>query len=300
MATLRVSTDPDRASARDLNGATLSGDAYVFLSGTNVSSVTFSLDPSTAGSASQVVEHWYPYDLAHTRDDGTAYPFDTSKLSTGGHVVTAKVVATDGQQSTVKASFTVSDASPSAPTPTPTVKPAPTPTAMPTATVDPTTPAPMPTVTVDPTPKPTPTPTPTSAQTVQTTGSTIIDANFDGQASGQVSPASFNKELGDTNDDTAAYDSMSYVDDTRGGKAVRTKLAAGKYLGSGGSGEGNVLVIKLSRSADSACMSYDVRFQSGFDFSAGGKLPGLLGVAPARRQAHRPAADRPIMDGPVG
>ena len=39
--TLRVSTDPDRTAARDLNGSTLSGDAYVFLSGTDVSSVTF-------------------------------------------------------------------------------------------------------------------------------------------------------------------------------------------------------------------------------------------------------------------
>ena len=178
----------------------------------------------------------------------------------------AKVVTTDGEQSTVQASFTVSDGS--------------TPTPMPTVTAGPTTPAPLPTVTVDPTPTPKPTPTPTPAQTVQMSGSTIIDADFDAQAAGQVSPSSFNKLLGDTNDNVRAYDSMSYVDDTRGGKAVRTKLVAGKYLGSGGSGEGNVLVIKLKKTADTACMSYDVRFSSNFHFSAGGKLPGLLGVAP--------------------
>ena len=115
---------------------------------------------------------------------------------------------------------------------------------------------------------------------VTMTGPKLIDADFDAETTGQVTPASFNKELGRTNDDLAAYDSMSYVDDTRGGKAVRTTLAAGKIIGSGGSGDGNVLVVELNRSTDSACMSYDVRFSSGFDFSAGGKLPGLLGVAP--------------------
>jgi hypothetical protein len=121
----------------------------------------------------------------------------------------------------------------------------------------------------------------------------LIDADFDSQAAGQVTPASFNKELGRTNDDEAAYDSMSYVDDTRGGKAVRTTLVAGKILGSGGSGEGNVLVIKLNKAADTACMSYDVRFSSNFDFSAGGKLPGLLGVAPGT------APSTPTEGGPV-
>ena len=115
---------------------------------------------------------------------------------------------------------------------------------------------------------------------VKTTGPELIDADFDSQTAGQVTPISFNKELGRTNHDEAAYDSMSYVDDTRGGKAVRTMLAAGKFGGSGGSGDGNVLVVELDRSTDSACMSYDVRFSSGFDFAAGGKLPGLLGVAP--------------------
>jgi hypothetical protein len=115
---------------------------------------------------------------------------------------------------------------------------------------------------------------------IKMTGSKIIDADFNSQALGQVSPTSFNNEFGDTNDDSGAYDSMSYVDDAANGKAVRTKLAAGKYLGSGGNGEGNVLVIALGRTTDSACMSYDVRFSGDFDFSAGGKLPGLLGVAP--------------------
>ena len=55
--TLRVSTDPDRTADRDLNGSTLSGDAYVFLSGTNVSSVTFTLDSAAAAHPTIAVEH---------------------------------------------------------------------------------------------------------------------------------------------------------------------------------------------------------------------------------------------------
>ena len=74
---------------------------------------------------------------------------------------------------------------------------------------------------------------------------------------------------------------MTYAADSRGsGKVVRTHLAAGTWSTSGGSGDGNVLVIKLPGSYDRVCMSYDVRFSDNFDFSLGGKLPGPLGVAP--------------------
>ena len=110
---------------------------------------------------------------------------------------------------------------------------------------------------------------------------TIIDADFDGTKRGAVDPTSFRKELGPTNKNKSAYLGMTYRKDYRGsGNVVRTKLTKDKIIQSSGEGRGNVLMIKLPGSYDSACMSYDIRFATGFDFSAGGKLPGFVGVAP--------------------
>ena len=41
-----------------------------------------------------------------------------------------------------------------------------------------------------------------------------------------------------------------------------------------------MLTSRLPGSYDSACVAHDVRVAAGFDFSAGGRLPGLVGVAP--------------------
>jgi len=121
-------------------------------------------------------------------------------------------------------------------------------------------------------------PVATAATTTQTT---VLDARFDSTVAGAVDPTSFRSQVGSTNTSSGAYLGMSYRTDYRGtGNVVRTTLAAGKYIGSTGEGRGNVLMIKLPGSYDSACMSYDVRFAASFDFSAGGKLPGFVGVAP--------------------
>lgn len=110
---------------------------------------------------------------------------------------------------------------------------------------------------------------------------TMVSADFDDQAVGPVSPKSFNEQVGPSNGDTGAYQGMTYAADTRGsGKVIRTYLAANKDIDSSGEGRGNVLMVKLPGSYDSACAAYDLRFSDGFGFSAGGKLPGLLGVAP--------------------
>lgn len=133
---------------------------------------------------------------------------------------------------------------------------------------------------------PVPTPRPTAAPTAAATPrpGTLIDARFDDVGVGPVTPDSFNQALGPTNRDAAAYDSMSYVQQAGadGSRFVRTHLAAHKILGRNSSpGDGDVLVVPLEdQSEDAACISYDVRFSAGFDVSAGGKLPGLLGVAP--------------------
>ena len=209
-------------------------------------------------------------------------PMPTLKASPQTQPPTAKPTPTLTPTETVQPSPTP-EPSATAAKPTPTVRPSPTPTAspLPQPTV-----RPSPTPTASPLPQPTktspsPQPQPTAGPVSPTpSGQTLVDATFDSERTGQVSPASFNREVGDTNDDAAAFDSMEYVADGRGGVAVRTRLAAGKYAGSADPGNGNVLMINLSKAHDRACMSYRVRFSKGFDFSLGGKLPGLLGVAP--------------------
>ncbi|MGI3784095.1 MAG: polysaccharide lyase [Janthinobacterium lividum] len=122
-----------------------------------------------------------------------------------------------------------------------------------------------------------PAPTVTSAKPQRT----ILSATFDSTKRGAVDAKSFNKLVGPTNTNKSAFAGMTYRKDYRGsGNVVRHKLAGGKFIASKGEGRGNVLMIKLPGSYDSACMSYDVRFAAPFDFSAGGKLPGFVGVAP--------------------
>jgi hypothetical protein len=124
-------------------------------------------------------------------------------------------------------------------------------------------------------------PTATVATTTAVPQKTILSANFNSTKRGAVDPTSFGKLVGPTNKNKSAFLGMSYRKDYRGsGNVVRTKLAGGKFIQSKGEGRGNVLMVKLPGSYDRACMSYDVRFAAPFDFSAGGKLPGFVGVAP--------------------
>jgi len=123
---------------------------------------------------------------------------------------------------------------------------------------------------------------PTTNANVAKKQTTIVDANFNRTKRGKVDATSFRAQVGPTNTDSGAYLGMRYRKDyNRGpGNVVRTKLSKGKYIASSGAGRGNVLMVKLPGVYDSACMSYDIRVAKGFDFSAGGKLPGFVGVAP--------------------
>ncbi len=112
-------------------------------------------------------------------------------------------------------------------------------------------------------------------------GTSYRTANFDAMTDGAVSPQAFNAAVGATNKNAAAYDDMSIVSDGRGGKAVRTVLRRGTTHSLPTKNDnGDNLFIALPGSYDEACMSYDIRFDSNFDWSLGGKLPGLEGVAP--------------------
>lgn len=125
---------------------------------------------------------------------------------------------------------------------------------------------------------------PTPARQRPTGPVTVVEATFDGVPVGPVSPDAFVGTVGGNNREPGDYDSMTFVEQGDGSPSrfVRTHLAARTILGRDRRpGDGNVLVVPLpDQRRDAACVSYDVRFSPGFDVSAGGKLPGLLGVAP--------------------
>ena len=132
-------------------------------------------------------------------------------------------------------------------------------------------------------PPPSASPSASAAPTTADGPRTLVHATFDDVQPGPVTPESFNETVGKATEQKSAYDSMTYLrngDDSGG--YVRTHLAAHEILGSNDQpGDGNVLVVELDdQSLDSACVAYDVRFSGTFEFAGGGKLPGLLGVAP--------------------
>ncbi len=117
-------------------------------------------------------------------------------------------------------------------------------------------------------------------------GAKVVTASFNAQKVGRETPKAFIKELGvETNRSTSQYDDMSIIK-SGGGKALRTRLDKGTIRDNPGGNHGAVLVAKLPRSYDKACISYRVRFSSNFDWSLGGKLPGLMGVAPGVDPGH--------------
>jgi hypothetical protein len=110
---------------------------------------------------------------------------------------------------------------------------------------------------------------------------TLRLAKWDSLPTGHITPAGFNSQLGGTNKGTRVYDDSYVAADSRGGgKVYRLKLAAGTYKNYPSGNNGIVTFIPLSRKVDNACLSYDIRFSPNFDWSLGGKLPGLEGVAP--------------------
>jgi hypothetical protein len=109
---------------------------------------------------------------------------------------------------------------------------------------------------------------------------TLIRATFDNLPNGVISPANFKSTLGGTYGQASYYDDTSIVPVAGRGKVIRTKLDAGTYKQAPAGNNGATMFIQLRRVVTRACMSYDIRFSNGFDWSLGGKLPGLEGVAP--------------------
>jgi N-acetylneuraminic acid mutarotase len=107
---LMLSASPDRSSPVQLEGQTVSGNVYVFTTpATGVSRVRFWLDnPNMTGTPTKT-ENGAPHDFAGTASNGSANPYDTTKLADGPHSITASVDLSAGGSEVVTSSFTVSN-----------------------------------------------------------------------------------------------------------------------------------------------------------------------------------------------
>jgi lysophospholipase L1-like esterase len=103
---LMLSGSSNRANPVLLEGQSVTGDIYVFISPeSGISRVSFYLDdPGMTGSPQQV-EGMVPYDFAGTFSSGLARPYDSSQLSDGFHEITAFIELTAGGSETVSAQF---------------------------------------------------------------------------------------------------------------------------------------------------------------------------------------------------
>ncbi len=106
---LVVSPSVDRSSPTALDGATLAGGHYIFLSGADDSiaglrRVVFVLDGRTIRADSSV-----PYDAFGTRRRGSPVAFDTRRVRNGTHLITAIVQLQGGVRVVYTAEFQVAN-----------------------------------------------------------------------------------------------------------------------------------------------------------------------------------------------
>jgi hypothetical protein len=105
---LVVSAARSRSGAVDLEDATLSGDAFVFVAGAeDARKVSFWLDDTGATGAADQVENTSWHDFAGTAADGRAQAWDTTDLSEGHHSITAEIIAADGSRHLISDSFVI-------------------------------------------------------------------------------------------------------------------------------------------------------------------------------------------------
>ncbi|OYN76949.1 hypothetical protein CG716_20825 [Mycolicibacterium sphagni] len=109
--------------------------------------------------------------------------------------------------------------------------------------------------------------------------STIWQDQFSKAADGQLNKATgdgiFAPTVAGTTPSTYALGSIVTENPSGTGKSLRITLPAGEA-----SRTGFIVSPRLSRETDHAALDYDVRFDENFDWRWGGKLPGLVGVAP--------------------
>lgn len=106
---LSVSSSPDRTGAAPLDGASLSGEVYIFATPAgSVRHVRFWLDDTGMSGTADKVEKNTPYDYAGTvSGSDLALPFEVGALSAGNHTMSALVTHADGTASEGQATFAV-------------------------------------------------------------------------------------------------------------------------------------------------------------------------------------------------
>ena len=133
---LAVSLNSDRSSAARLQGSMVKGKIYVFVGNSkSLDKVDFYIDsPRWTDRPPVRTDKKAPFDLAGTKADGTARPYNTAKLADGTHTIRVVMTWADGTTSTRRGRFKVHNGGVKpTPTPTTTVSPTTAPTPAPTA-----------------------------------------------------------------------------------------------------------------------------------------------------------------------
>ena len=111
--TLRLSLTNDRAASVPLDGASLSGKRYIFVSpGSGATQVRFYLDNPTLEGPPILTENRSPWDFAGTESNGKAIDYNTAGLTNGQHTISAAITLTSGAIDVIHAVFTVDNQPP--------------------------------------------------------------------------------------------------------------------------------------------------------------------------------------------
>jgi hypothetical protein len=113
-----------------------------------------------------------------------------------------------------------------------------------------------------------------AASAKETRQSTLKFEDFESAQGRRTSGTSFAHQVGGS-DDASIVNAGG-----KAGKVYRLELEAGTIHGNPSGNHGVVAMVPLPRQVDNACIRYRIRFGDNFDWSKGGKLPGLSGVAP--------------------
>jgi hypothetical protein len=101
----------------------------------------------------------------------------------------------------------------------------------------------------------------------------MLDVDFEDAPLGEVESESFRSQFGDVHtSEDSSFENLE-VESRDGNRFLRSHNPSGDYGGVN-------LQVELPREVDEAILKYRMRFKDDFDFSKGGKLPGLAGVAP--------------------
>jgi len=104
---LRVSSSADRSNSVTLDGRTVSGDLYVFVSNDDgIAQVQFFINGSNSPFQ---IENRPPFDLAGTVSNGQGYAFDSGDLNRSSNVIEARITGTNGNTESTTATFVVDD-----------------------------------------------------------------------------------------------------------------------------------------------------------------------------------------------